>query len=204
MRRHYASTTITLAALIGIGVTGCSSSDPNGSTSATSTRSSRTTSSSAPPSTRPTTAAGTSGWPTIAPGGRMPPPQTSETSGSASPAPPAPGAPVRARVKAFVATIVTTTGVTRDGWATKLAAFTDTDLAQRLALTDPANIPAQKVTGEPQLLYTSTAEAVSGWFVPTSTIGYTVISSQGGGQLQLVGVEPGRVMPPKAVATDSD
>lgn len=131
-------------------------------------------------------------------------PKTSEPSGSTPPPPPAPGAAVKTRVKAFVTAIVTTKGITRDQWATNVARFTDPDLARSLALTDPANITAQKVTGDPQLLYTSTTEAVSGWFVPTCQAGYTVTASQGGNQLQIVAVDLGKMVPTTAPPVDSD
>lgn len=178
--------------------TGCGSGASSAASSATSTASTST------PSTSSTLA--TSDWPTTAPGAPAPSLATSTTSSARATQPPpsVSASPVRARVKAFVVAIVTTKGVSRQAWTTKVSSFVDPELARRLALTDPVNIPAQKVTGQPQLLYTGTSEAVTGWFVPTSATGYTVTMSQGGGQLQIVAVTPGRTAPTTSVPTENE
>lgn len=186
---------IAVAMTAGLVVTGCSAG-----TSSTTSSAARTASSSMRPSSN---TPATSQWPTIAP--RAPGPgSTSRPAITSQPPHPAPASPVRARVKAFVTAVVTTKGLSRASWTTKVCTFVDADLARQLALTDPVNIPAQKVTGQPQLLYTGTTEAVSGWFVPTSTSGYTVTMSQGGGQLQITAVVPGRSAPTTDVPTDNE
>lgn len=184
-----------------IAVTSCAASGcSTGSSSATPAASTSSRTATKPPSTSSTLA--TSQWPTTANG-------VPTAGGTNTPAMPAqrahsaPGPAVQTRVKTFVTAVVSTKGVSRSAWAAKLSSFVNPDLAQRLALTDPANIPPQKVTGKPQLLYVSTTEAVSGWFVPTSATGYTVTMSQGGGKLQIVAVEPGRIAPTTAVPTDN-
>lgn len=145
----------------------------------------------------------TSSWPTSAPGPALPSDSpTALQMTSPPPGPAAPGVIVKAQVKRFVTTLITTT-VTRAAWIQRLTPFTTPDLGQRLGLTDPADIPHQRITGDPQLLWSSNTEAVSGWFVPTSTVGYTVTLALAAGHMVITAVTPGRVQPTH-VPTDND
>lgn len=146
-----------------------------------------------------------SSWPTRALGPAQPSGSpTALRMTSPPPGPAAPGAIVRAQVKRFVTTLITTTNLTRATWIHRLTPFTSPDLGQQLGLTDPADIPRQHITADPQLLWSSTTEAVSGWFVPTSTAGYTVTLTLSDGQMVIVAVTPGRTQPTTNVPTDNN
>lgn len=145
----------------------------------------------------------TSSWPTSAPGPALPPGSPTALQMTSPPlGPAAPGVIVKSQVKRFVTTLITT-AVTRATWIQRLTPFTTPDLGQRLGLTDPADIPHQRITGDPQLLWSSNTEAVSGWFVPTSTVGYTVTLALADGHMVITAVTPGRVQPTH-VPTDND
>ncbi|GAB3583030.1 hypothetical protein GCM10027579_13510 [Calidifontibacter terrae] len=96
------------------------------------------------------------------------------------------------QAKAYVTALVHTRGVPRQTWADAVAKYAVPGLRHSIDLTDPAQIPEQKVTGEPVVL-SSSALGNTVVFVPTSARGWTLTLITGSGPVLVEASTPGRV-----------
>ena len=83
------------------------------------------------------------------------------------------GPEARRTSTAFV-TAVLNTKQSRDQWAANLAQYATTQYARDLAHTDPADIPAQQITGPARVTHVTGTGTQITVLVPTSAGGYTV------------------------------
>lgn len=123
----------------------------------------------------------------------VPSPVEPSTAVSADPSTstPAPAA-VISFAESFVRATLRTKGVTREQWNAATGAFCTSQFAAQLALTDPAQIPAQTVTGSGQIISTAPiAHAYTAVFVPTSAGGYTVAVVTTGQGFRVTQAQPG-------------
>lgn len=108
-----------------------------------------------------------------------------------------PAAPASARVDAaqvaerFVREVVNTHRSQQD-WDTAISKLCTADYADRVALTDPSEVPAQHVTGHGHVENIGTDEPVATVFVPTSAEGYTVTLIASGTHWQVMNSAPGQ------------
>lgn len=75
----------------------------------------------------------------------------------------------------FVRVLLDTKGKSRAQWNAATGALCTSDFATHLALTDPADIPAQTVKGGAKVTDAAKQEQAVTVFVPTSKVGYTVL-----------------------------
>ena len=104
-------------------------------------------------------------------------------------------APAAARVATSFITATLATEKSRQQWAADAGKLATKDFADELALTDPANIPAQKITGPARMVDLRMTGTQMSIFVPTSAQGYTVEVARDGKQIKVSHAEPGTTPP---------
>lgn len=91
----------------------------------------------------------------------------------------------------FVREVVNTHRSQQD-WDAAIAKLCTADYADRVALTDPSEVPTQHVTGHGHVENIGTDEPVATVFVPTSADGYTVTLIASGTDWQVMNSAPGQ------------